>query len=278
MFFLILHAVRNQKVITMFRPIYALFLRQIYLIQQSPPRLISYVFWPTIFMLIWGFLNQYLYQDTQLKKFTLSTFLGASLLLNVMERSNINIMMGFLEDVWSRNLGNILISPIKTYQLIAGIIINGFIGMAIGMTAAFFIAYLAFDFNIISLGLPVVAFFINLTLTGWAVGIMILGVIFLYGLSAEFIGWMAAFLMTPFVCVYYPVSILPNWLQPVSKALPPTHSFEGLRYLIDHGHFNWSYFYYGLALNILYLVVAVTVFVWAMNKARDKGGLLSMSE
>jgi ABC-2 type transport system permease protein len=262
----------------MLRRIYALFIRQIYLIRQSPPRLISYIFWPTVFMLVWGYLNQYLSHDSAVQKITLSTFLGANLFLSFMERSNVNMMMGFLEDVWSRNIGNILISPLRTWELIAGIIINGLIGTMIGMSSACLIAYLAFGYNFLAIGLPSIAFLVTLILTGWAVGLLILAFIFNFGLSAEFIGWMLAFLMTPFICVYYPVSVLPPFIQHIAWSLPPTYAFEGLRHWLDHHQFNWDYFYTGLALNGVWLLVGFTIFIRAMNKARDKGGLLSMSE
>ncbi len=93
----------------MFDRIFALFLRQIYLIRRSPPRLVTYNFWPTIFMLVWGYFNKFIYNQMPNSGFVLSSLLGANLLMCVMERSNINVMMGFLEDVWSRNMGNILI-------------------------------------------------------------------------------------------------------------------------------------------------------------------------
>jgi ABC-2 type transport system permease protein len=223
-------------------------------------------------------LNQYLYQDTKAQKFALSTFLGANLLLSVMERSNLNVMMGFLEDVWAKNIGNILISPIRTGELIIGVIINGFIGMTIGVSFAFLVANITFDYNVFSLGMASLGFLSNLILTGWAIGLIIIAVIFYFGMGAEMVGWMTAFLILPFVCVYYPVEVLPKTLQMIAWSLPPTYTFEGLRYWIHHDQFNWTLFYKGLALNGVFLILGVSAFVFAMNRARNRGGLLSMGE
>lgn len=262
----------------MFRRIYALFLRQIYLIRQSPPRLITYVFWPTVFMLVWGFFNKFLYQQTGSAQFALATLLGANLLSSIMERSNLNIMMGFLEDVWARNIGNILISPIRTAEFIIGLILNGLVGMGIGVGSAILIAYFIFDYNVFHFGLHLAGFTINLLLTGWGLSMLIIAVVIRHGASGEMLGWMLAFLITPFICVYYPVSVLPVFMQHISWLLPPTYVFEGLRHLTQTGNFDWDSFYNGLWRNIIFFAVSLKVFVYSLNKARQRGGLLSMSE
>ncbi len=262
----------------MFRRIFALVLRQLYLIRQSPPRLITYIFWPTIFMLVWGFFNQYLYHQLPNAGFVLSSLLGANLLLCVMERSNINLMMGFLEDIWSRNVGNVLISPVRIYELVAGLIINAVIATVIGVGSAFVIAYLLFDYNIFVLGAAAMGFFINLLIIGWAIGMAMTAIIFRYGTSGEYFGWMIAFLITPFVCAYYPVTALPPVMQYIAYSLPPTYVFEALRELLATGNFSWDLFYKGLGLNAVWFMFSIWFFIHSMNTARVKGGLLAMSE
>ena len=74
-------------------------------------------------------------------------------------------------------------------------------------------AYFIFGFNLLGLGLPLVAFFAVLVLTSWSLGLISAGVILRYGLGAEELAWSLAFLLLPLCCVYYPVSVLPDWLQ-----------------------------------------------------------------
>lgn len=262
----------------MFRRIYALVLRQLYLIRQSPPRLITYIFWPTIFMLVWGYFNKFLFNQLPNAGFVLSSLLGANLLLCIMERSNINLMMAFLEDIWSRNVGNVLISPIRTGELIASLIINAAVAMAIGVGSAFVIAYWLFDYNIFVLGAAAMGFFVNLLITGWAIGMAMTAIIFRYGTSGEYFGWMIAFLITPFVCAYYPVTVLPPVAQYIAYMLPPTYVFEALRELLATKSFSWSLFYKGLGLNVVWFTASIWFFIHSMNTARVKGGLLAMSE
>ena len=100
------------------------------------------------------------------------------------------------------------------------------------MVPVAFAAYFIFGFNLLDLGLPLVAFFAVLVLTSWSLGLISAGIILRYGLGAEELAWSLAFLLLPICCVYYPVSVLPDWLQPVALALPPTHVFEGMRSIL----------------------------------------------
>jgi ABC-2 type transport system permease protein len=145
----------------------------------------------------------------------------------------------------------------------------------IPVTAA---AYFIFGFNLLDLGLPLVAFFAVLVLTSWSLGLIAAGVILRYGLGAEELAWSLAFLLLPLCCVYYPVTVLPEWLQPVALALPPTHVFEGMRSILLDGLFNPTMLWWGLGLNAIYLVVGYTVFIWFLARARTNGTLLQLGE
>jgi ABC-2 type transport system permease protein len=258
--------------------IFALFLRQIYLIRRSPPRWIAYMFWPTMQMVIWGYLNKFLYQQSSLANMTFTTLLGANLMLAFFERSNVQIMWGFLEDVWAKNIGNILITPIRPIEMLAGYVLNGLLAVLIGLSAASLFAYCMFDYSLFHVGIYLIPFIFNLILSGWCVGLFLISILFRYGASGEHFGWMAAFVLVPFAAVYYPVSVLPQWAQYISATLPPTHVFEGLRFLIKTQSFNWALFWKAFGLNIFWLIVSLFTFLHQLKKARQRGGLFSMSE
>lgn len=258
------------------RRLYAIFLRQVYLVFRSPPRLLSLIFWPTISIVIWGFLNKYLFTQAQIANFTLSTLLGATLLNNFFERSNVNTMFSFLEDIWSRNLGNIVITPIRPLEMITGYILTGLMNVVIGVGTACVVSFFLFDYSIFEIGTGLVPFLLNLIISGWCIGIILICIIIRFGMSGEFAGWMLAFLFVPFIAVYYPVSILPQWMQYISLALPPTYVFESLREYIATGNINWAYIQKAFLLNFTYLVLMIGVFIFSLNNARKRGGLLSM--
>jgi ABC-2 type transport system permease protein len=140
------------------------------------------------------------------------------------------------------------------------------------------LAYLFFNFNLFSLGAPLVAFFANLVFAGWTVGLVSNGVIVRYGLGAESFTWVAVFFLLPLCCVYYPLSTLPFWLQPISAALPPTHVFEGLRALVIGREFRPDLMVMAFALNILYFTGAYVLFRYFLWQARVKGSLMQLGE
>lgn len=258
--------------------IYGLFLRQVYLIRRSPPRVISYAFWPTMDMTVWGFLNAYLYNDKKLLAFSMSVFLGARLLYSFSERSQVHIMWCFLEDVWAKNLGNILISPIRPLEMVAGFILNGFVSTTLGMACAYAAAYAVFDYSLVNIGVSALPMLGILILNSWWIGLVLITLVLRYGASGEHFGWMASFVILPFIAVFYPVSALPAMLQPVAWALPPTYVFEGLRDLIATGQLDMAKMGSGALLVVAYLLASIGLFLWQLNAARRRGGLLSMSE
>ncbi len=67
-----------------------------------------------------------------------------------------------------------------------------------------------FGFNLWSLGLALAAFFVNLILTSWAIGIFVAGLLLRNGMGAESLAWTIMFLFLPLTCVYYPVAVLPR--------------------------------------------------------------------
>ena len=64
------------------------------------------------------------------------------------------------------------------------------------------------------------------------------------GQSAESFAWAAVFILMPLSGVYYPVSVLPKWLQVISYGLPPAYVFEGMRAILLEKTVHW----HGLAI------------------------------
>ena len=105
----------------------------------------------------------------------------------------------------------------------------------IGVGGAALIAIALFHYSVFDLGLPLIAFFVNLIVMGWAIGLLVSGIVLRYGLGAESLAWIGIFALQPLSGVYYPIDVLPHWLQYVAWLLPSSHVFEGMRaVLIEH--------------------------------------------
>lgn len=260
------------------RRITGLVLRYWYVIRSSWPRTAELIYWPLVQMLMWGFLQTHLAKTTTLAGHAAGLFIGGVLLWDIIVRSQLGFSVAFLEEYWSRNLGHLMMSPLRPWELIAALMIVSLLKLFVAMVPVAILANMFFGFNVLSLGFAFAAFFANLILTSWTLGLVSTGVVLRWGLGAETFSWLIVFILLPVVCVYYPLSTLPGWLQPVALALPPTYVFEGLRSLVTEGQFNGTDMLKALALNIMYFLAGFAAFRWFLEQARQSGSLVQMGE
>jgi ABC-2 type transport system permease protein len=260
------------------RRICAMILRYLYLLRSSGIRLLELIYWPFLQMLTWGFLQDYLAKTQSPVAQAAGVLVGAVLLWDILFRSKIGFSTTFIEEMWSRNLGNLLTSPLRPFELVAALSVWSILRLLVSMIPVATAAYIFFGFNLLGLGLALAAFFAVLTLTSWSLGLLSVGVILRYGLGAEELAWSLAFILLPLSCVYYPVSVLPAWLQPVALALPPTHVFEGMRSILLHGTFDANDLWWALGLNVIYFLIGYLAFRWFLRSARVNGSLLQLGE
>jgi ABC-2 type transport system permease protein len=260
------------------RRVGAMVLRYWYLLRSSWPRLLELIYWPAVQMLMWGFLQLYIAGNASFFARASGTFIGGVLLWDILFRGQLGFSISFLEEMWARNMGNLMISPLRPVEFVAALMIMSLVRLGIGMGPVSLLAMAFFGFNLYGLGLALAAFFANLILTSWAIGILVSGLVLRNGLGAESLAWTVMFLMLPLTCVYYPVTVLPPWLQSVAWALPPTYVFEGMRAaLIDHV-FRADLMLEAFGLNVVLFALAVSVFSMLLNSARRQGSLLQTGE
>ena len=258
--------------------IFAMVLRYWYLLRSSWPRVLELIYWPAVQMLMWGFLQLYVSENAGFFAKAGGTFIGAVLLWDILFRGQLGFSISFLEEMWARNMGNLMMSPLRPIEFICALMIMSIVRLAIGMVPATFLAIGFFDFNLYSFGFALAVFFMNLILTSWAVGIFVSGIVLRNGMGAESMAWTIMFLLLPLACVYYPVSVLPGWLQPVAWALPPTYVFEGMRALLIEHTFRADLMVWAFALNVAYFIAAVIAFLALLHSARTVGSLMQTGE
>ena len=259
--------------------VFAMLLRHWYVLISSWPRLLDLMYWPAVKMLMWGFLQVYISQNaTSPFMRAAGTFIAAVMLWDVLFRGQLGFSISFLEEMYARNMGNLMMSPLRPIEFVVALMIQSIIRLAIGMLPVSLLAIWFFDFNLWAMGLALAVFFLNLLLTSWAIGIVVSGILLRHGLGAENMAWGFMFLMLPFTCVYYPVSVLPSWLQVVAWALPPTYVFEGMRALVIDHVFRADLMLQAFALNVVIFAVGVTIFLVLLRSARREGTLLQGSD
>ena len=256
----------------------AMVLRYMLMFRGSWPRIFELMYWPTIQMILWGFITKFLLTNSSWVAQAAGVLIAAVLLWDVLFRAQLGFSLSFLEEMWSRNLGHLFVSPLRAYELVAALMVMSFIRTLIGVIPAALLAIPLYHYSVFDLGLPLIAFFANLLIMGWAIGLCVSALILRFGLGAESLAWLAIFLMAPISAIYYPVSVLPGWLQWVAWALPSAHVFEGMRAILFEHAVRIDLMLNALALNALYIGLGVAVFLYSVHVARKRGLLLQMGE
>jgi ABC-2 type transport system permease protein len=265
-----------------FARVAAMIARYVYLLRSSVPRVLDLIYWPLVQMLTWGFLQTYLGTAAQTNTgrlgFAAGALIGAMLLWDILFRGQLGFSVSFLEEMWSRNMANLMMSPLRPGEFILSLMAMSLIRLAVGMIPVSLLAIVFFGFNLWGLGLGFAVFFANLILTSWSIGLICSGFVLRYGLAAESLVWTIMFLLQPLACVFYPVAILPVWLRAFAWLLPPTYVFEGLRQLLSEHVLRLDLIAEAFALNVVLFSLGVVVFLRLLHAARRAGSLLQTGE
>jgi ABC-2 type transport system permease protein len=256
----------------------ALVERHAYLMLKSWPRMVSMAYYPTVTMILWAFVTIYLRPTSNFLADAPGLFIGAVLLWDILFRSQLGVSLTFFEEMYARNLGNLFVSPLRAWELIAGQLVMSLLRTLIGVGAACAFAWLLFHYSIFSLGFALLAFFVNLIVCGWAIGLAVSGLVLRMGLGAEELAWAAIFLLAPVSGVYYPIGVLPAWLQTLAHAVPTSYVFEGMRGVLLDKVFRQDLFVQALAINAVYMAIGIALYLLAIRYAREHGMLLQMGE
>ena len=257
---------------------YGLFLRHFYLIKSSFPRVLDLIYWPTIQIILWGFISKFFSIYSEYYNNTLGVILTCAILYDILFRSSISFNMLFLEEIWSRNFTNLFIAPLKLKEIIVSLIFTALIRTLIGLVPAIILTSPLFGISILDLGLPLLLLFLSLYIFGVTLGLFVSAGLIRYGPSFENIAWSSLFLLAPLGCIYYPIEILPNFFQIIAKGLPLVYIFDETRNILINGNINYENLKQAYLLNLLYLFIGIILFYLSFLRARIKGTLINMGE
>tara|TARA_B100002051_G_scaffold137856_1_gene130943 strand:+ start:371 stop:1162 length:792 start_codon:yes stop_codon:yes gene_type:complete len=258
--------------------IYALSLRHIYLIKSSFPRVLDLIYWPSIQIFLWGFISKFFTETSSYYSDTVGVLLTAAILYDFLFRSSISYNMMFLEEIWSRNFTNLFIAPIKISEIITALTLTAILRTMIGLVPAAILAIPLFGVSIFKLGLPLLFLLISLYIFGITLGLLVTAGLIRFGPSFENIAWASLFFLAPLGCIYYPIEVLPNWLQLVAKFLPLVHIFEEMRNILMNSTVNSYEIFKGTLISLMYFIFGVVVFYIAYSGARIRGTLINIGE
>jgi ABC-2 type transport system permease protein len=258
------------------RRIAGVVLRDLAAMRRSPVRVFEIFFWPTVNLVVWGFVTRYL-QATHVP-FAVAMLLGAAVLWELLHRASTEVGLGFLEDIWSRNLLNVFASPLSLGEYLTGLVVFSLAKVVLATVLTGLIAWLGYGFGVFSIGVGLIPFMALLLVMGWALAIVAISCVLRFGEGAQVLGWSLAFILQPFAGVFYPLSVLPGPFRAVAYVVPASHVFEGMRAVLAGQGVPWGDLGVAALLDVVYLAAAVWLFTVTLRNARMKGRLSRFGE
>ncbi len=255
------------------RVIKGLLIKYMFVCSRNSFRAMDVFFWPLMDLFVWGFLSIYMLKVSHAVPAAITFLIGATILWNVLYRAQHAVSIMFLEDVWSRNLINIFVAPIKTSEYVGAAYFMGLVQSVLVMLLLGIVASLFYSFNLLQLGLGLAFLFANLMLMGCWLGLLTTGFILRWGPPAEALAWAVPFLIQPISGVFYPISVLPSWVQPLALVFPSSYIFEGMRQILSTGTMAPHYLWCPLLLNFVYMALTGMLFNYFLQEARRLGFL-----
>ncbi len=248
----------------------AILLQEIFITKRSLEVIVDLFYFSIITVVVFGFVSFFL--TGKVSGASAYYLIIGMLLWEVIRVSQYSISVGALWNIWSRNLSSMFVSPLRLKEYVCALLISAVVKAALVLFIVCAIAAWVFKFNILQIGVPnLVLFFLNLTLFSWSVGLLLLGLIFLFGTRIQALAWGFIFLFQPLGATFFPVKVLPGPVQIISYLLPITYIFEAARAALLHPEVNWTLVGISFVLNIVYLAVSVKLFLVMYDRSKETG-------
>jgi ABC-2 type transport system permease protein len=236
-----------------------------YVMIRSPHRWFDIAFWPVFDVLLWGSLGAFIAQQNHLSRSTTPYLLAGIMLFHVLFQSQIAIATGFMEETWTRNILNVMTTPLRESEYVAGLALNGLLKVAAAMVSVSITAFAFYRFGLGEIGIGLIPVTGILLVVGWSTSMLVIGLMLRYGQSAEILAWATTFAILALSGVFNPIEAIPGPLQPIAKILPTTYVFKAARQMLAGEPIPWDLLLYALV-GAVVLALLATVYVLRMLK------------
>lgn len=236
--------------------------RHAWALQRSPHRLFDITIWPLVDVVLFGSIAVFVTGDGGAGATAFGYLLAGIVLWHIIYQAEISLSTGFLEETWTRNLLNLMVTPLTEFEYVAGVALFGLVKLIVGVGLVALTALGLYAFDITDLGLGLIPVTAILLIVGWVIALFVVGMVLRFGSGAEALAWGMLFAIMPLSGVFYPVGALPSMLRPIAYALPTTHAFAAMRALVDGRGVAWN----ELALAAGTAALATTLALWFVTR------------
>lgn len=254
-----------------FHRVTAVMLRYLLIERRNYWRFIESMFWPTMDILLWGLTSVWMQQQQVKLPHIVLIMMTCLVLWSIVSRAQLEIVMPLLEELWQRSLITLFSTPLTCAEWIIGLMLNGLIKTTFVLFFGAGVVWLLYALNVFAIGWMMLPYAISLMMFGWAVGFLGAAFVIYYGQKAQNVAWMLSFVFAPVSGIFYPIAILPVWLQKIAWALPLSYAFEGMRAVIISETLVTTYVLSSLLLSFVYLIAMVALFGFLFGRSRHLG-------
>jgi len=253
------------------RRIYGVILRHLYLLRRSYDKMVDSFYWITLDLIIWGITGLYFQQLTADSKQIIFMIISGVILWNITYRAQSDISLGLIEELWNWNLINLFVSPLTFIEWVIALVALGAVKSVMSFLFGALVAFILYKVGIFFLSIHLLFFMILLLMTGWWLGFTVSAIVLRYGTRVQTLAWTLVWLISPLSAIYYPLSILPVWVQKIAMFVPTSYVFEEGRNLLYNGIVDYNKLLISFGLNGLYLVLSIIFLRNSFDSVLKKG-------
>jgi ABC-2 type transport system permease protein len=199
------------------------------------------------------------------------------LLFHVIWQLTLAGSLGFLEEVWSRNVLNLWTTPLTETEYGLALLVTGFVRALVSMGLVGAVAAGLYAIDPTGAGWVLAIGAAALMVFGWAVALLVIGLVLQFGEAAEVFSWGLLVLLMPLSGIFYPPEALPGILQPLAQVIPLTRIFEATRASLEHGTVQWVDLGLGLAGSLVCVGLAAWFVRRQLRRFREQGWITRFS-
>jgi ABC-2 type transport system permease protein len=236
---------------------------------RSPHRWFEIAFWPVMDVVLWGSLGVFIGRTGSQAA---TPFLLAGIVLFwTLTQVQMTMSTSVMEETWTRNLLNVLATPVTPAEYLLGIAAFGMtkLVLSLGTLTATTIALYGFDLS--ALGWSVIPIAAVLIVNGWAIAFIVVGLILRFGQSAEILTWGLNYVVMAVSGVFFPIAALPAFLRPLAGLLPTTHAFAAARSVLAGAGAPWGSLAAASGGTVLLLAGSLLFCAWMLRVFRTRG-------
>jgi ABC-2 type transport system permease protein len=240
-------------------------------LRRAPHRWFEISFWPVMDVVLWGSVGAFVAQDSPDARAGAPFLLAGLVMFWTFTQAQFAISLGVNEETWTRNILNVMTTPLREFEYVVGIAMFGLLKLVLCLVTLTVTTIALFGFDLSSIGWGVIPIMALLVVNGWALAMLTVGLVLRFGQSAEILIWGLNYALLSFSGVFFPADALPDGIRPIASILPTTKAFSALHTLLAGDPLPWDTLAASLVGTVVFFAATISFATWLLGLFRRRG-------